>query len=103
MIEKLKKVYDDSLKIYQDEGIKLNDEERKKHISRLFRYGLELSRMDFVSKNCLNPLFAKVLKQNGFEKSQDFMRLVKEERGNNNLFFVDGILMFNELKGGLTK
>lgn len=25
MIEKLKKVYDDSLKIYQDEGIKLND------------------------------------------------------------------------------
>lgn len=71
---KLKKVYEDALKLYKEKEIKLNYE---KHIKTLFKYAITI-RMDFVSKKCLNPIFRQALLQNGYKKSQEFRNDVKK-------------------------
>lgn len=91
-------VYQDALKEYELKGIKVEDK-RISHITRLFRYAVELKRMDFISKNCLNPVFREVLLKNGFDKSIKFMDLAKEYFKNDLLWFDEGKVCFKQFEG----
>jgi hypothetical protein len=93
---KIKKVYFDALKIYQDRNLNIKNDYHT-HLSRLFRYALDLKRMDFLSKNCLNLLFREALILNGYSKSQEFMEEVKNCWRNNLIWFENGLIIF---KGG---
>lgn len=94
MIKKLKKVYEDALKIYIKKNCINADFER--HLKRLFQYAIELKRMDFISKNCLNPLFREALILNGYNKSLEFMQEVKKAYEEGLIWFEDGRLIFKD-------
>ena len=102
---KLKKVYDEAKQLYAERNIKADIEQ---HLSRLFQYAINLKRMDFISKNCLNPIFRDVLISNGYIKSQDFMQEVKRAYAEEKINFQFGRIVFenplidcyyDELKG----
>jgi len=93
---RLKNLFETALKIYQEKQLAKNNYEI--HLSRLFRYAVNLKRMDFISKNCLNPLFREALVKCEFKTSQEFMCLVKEDYKNNKLWFNEGLVCFGSLE-----
>jgi hypothetical protein len=94
---KLKKVYDEAKAAYLTYLTdKLWIDKADKHLSRLFRYAIELKRMDFVSKSCLNPIFGDVLRKNGYEKSQQFMEEVKAAWRDGKIWLDEGQIVFAE-------
>lgn len=95
-MNKLKKVYTDAFRIYTEKNPSIPKERYPSHLSRLFRYAVELKRMDFISKNCLNPLFREALILNGYKKSVEFMDEVKNAYKEDKFYFNEGILIFQE-------
>jgi len=95
-MNKLKKVYTDAFRIYTEKNPAIPKERYPAHLSRLFRYAVELKKMDFVSFHCLNPLFRESLILNGYKKSAEFMDEVKLAYKEGKFYFNEGILIFQE-------
>lgn len=97
-MSRLKKVYDDALRIYGENKKAIAQKEHAIHISRLFRYAVNLRQMDFLSKKCMNLFFRESLVLNGYKKSQEFMLEVKDAYAKGEIYFNEGLICFKELK-----
>lgn len=95
-MNKLKKVYNDAFSIYTEKNPGIPKEKYPTHLMRLFKYAVELKRMDFISKDCLNPLFREALILNGYKKSAEFMDEVKTAYKEDKLWFNEGNVFFQE-------